>query len=163
MHHTIERVVAIFLRGTVCAILLLIGLAVPSPRSVALAAGCSGSGCMGLNPSTMGCGADAYTYIWGEFADGSVVENRHSSTCNAEWDRTTNDSGGSRYAAASILYPMPNWTSAQNVRSPAKISNGASVYTPMVGPQSINTSSCGDVSTVGPIGLPVLVHCVATG
>ena len=151
------------MRAATCALLFLVGLTIPVPQFGAQAVGCSGSGCTGYNPQSMRCGTGAQTGPWGEFADGSVVENRYNTTCNAEWERTTNDSGGSRYAAGSILYPLPDWNDSQDVSSPGTISNGATVYTPMVGPRSINTSNCGDVSTVGPIDIPVTIHCVAPG
>lgn len=68
---------------------------------------CSGSGCNGLNPNTMGCGADAVTsgsvkILSDGGANQSFVETRKSSACDAKWARATNKSGGARYAAASL-------------------------------------------------------------
>jgi hypothetical protein len=151
------------LRVILCSILFLVGIWMPLSTPQVFAASCYGSGCTGYNPNTMGCGADAKTGPTYS-ASGVLVENRYSVTCNAEWERTTNQSGGSRYAAGSIRYGCANYCYSQNVSSPAPIANGAQVYTPMVGPDStIDTLSCGKVSTTGPISTPVTSPCTGVG
>lgn len=145
------------------ATLVLLGMLVPLPDSVARAASCYGSTCTGLNPQTMGCGADARlgpAHIEDDFR----AENRYSVACNAEWERTINTSGGSRYAAGSIRYGCANFCYSWSVTSPAKIANGSQVYTPMIGPDNIiDTKSCGLVSILGPIGIPVFAPCSGIG
>jgi len=151
------------LRMLLCAGLLVLGAAMPfgvSTQNTAMAKGCSGSGCMGLNPETMGCGTGALTGP-STSSGGALIENRYNTTCNAEWARTTNQSGGNRYAAATIRHGGSQYNqSSQNVSSPGLIANGQRVYTPMVGPDStIDSLSCGSVSTAGPIQTPVWSPC----
>jgi hypothetical protein len=144
------------------ASLFLLNVAIPfgvSPQSTAIAAGCSGSGCTGLNPSTMGCGTGALTGPYTS-SGGALIENRYNTTCDAEWERTTNQSGSSRYAAGSIRYGCANYCYDQSVSSPSAIANGQAVYTPMMGPDgSTSAINCGKVSTTGPIATPVTVNC----
>lgn len=126
----------------------------------AYAASCYGSSCENLNPNTMGCGADAVTsgarkYIGDGGSNLSYVETRKSAACNAKWARTTNNSGGYRYAAATIRYGCANYCYTKNVRSPGTIANTLTVYTPMVAYTGTPTRSCGVVSTSGPIYVPI--------
>lgn len=151
------------LRVLLCSILFLVGLWMPLSTSQVFAASCYGSGCTSYDPHSTGCDLDA---VMGPSttSGGAFIENRYSVTCNAEWERTTNQSGGSRYAAGSIRYGCANYCYSQNVSSPAQIANGAKVYTPMVGPDTtINTLSCGKVSTTGPIPTPVTTPCTGVG
>lgn len=137
----------------------IIPLGLPTPNT-AMAVGCTGSACTGLNPETMGCGTGSLTGP--SFSSGgAVVENRYNTTCNAEWARTTNNSGGNRYAAATIRYGGIRYNyGTQDVSSPGVIANGQRVYTPMIGPENtIDSLSCGSVSTTGPIGTPVWSPC----
>jgi len=132
---------------------------IPGANSTAAAApGCSGSSCTGYNPETMGCGADAATGPT-KTISGGKAENRQSPACNAEWERTRNTSGSSKYAAGSIRYGCADYCYAQSVRSPAKIASGLNVFTPMKGPDSTTpTRSCGKLSDSGPISIPVSVN-----
>lgn len=123
---------------------------------------CSGAGCNGLNPSTMGCGADAVTsgsvkILSDGGANQSFVETRKSSACDAKWARTTNKSGGARYAAASLRYGCSDYCYSRNVSSPGTISNNSQVFTPMQGYIATPTRSCGIVSTSGPIPTPITI------
>lgn len=152
------------LRVILCSILFVVGTWMPQSTPQVFAASCYGSSCTGYNPNTMGCGADAATGPYYITSGGARVENRYSATCNAEWERTINQSGGSRYVAGSIRYGCANYCYSQNVSSPAAIANGEQVYTPMVGPDStIDTLSCGKVSTTGPISTPVTSPCTTVG
>lgn len=142
------------------ASLLLLVLLFPFDGQSSLAAGCSGSSCMGKNPQTMGCGSDAITKKSGSYGDGSRVQNRESSACNAEWTRTINQAVGSRYAAASSRYGCANYCYHKSTSSPGTIARNQQVYSSMVGPDStISTKSCGRVSTSGPISTPVTIQC----
>lgn len=124
------------------------------------AASCVHLSCEDLNPNTMGCGADAVTSGSVKIlADGgnnqSFVETRKSSACDAKWARTTNKSGGNRYAAASLRYGCQNYCSNKSVRSPAAIANNTTVYTVMHAFVATPTRSCGAVSVSGPISIPI--------
>lgn len=145
---------------SVCVFML--GVMIPltaKSQNVAMAAGCSGSGCTGLNPETMGCGTGAMTGPT-KTAGGALIENRYNTTCDAEWERTTNQSGGNRYAAGSIRYGCANYCYAQSVSSPGAISNNQAVYTPMMGADSTTPAiNCGAVGITGPIGVPVTSNC----
>jgi hypothetical protein len=130
----------------------------------AYAVGCHGSGCTGLNPSTMGCGTDAVRSGSRKILnDGgnnqSYVETRKSAACDAKWARAYNISGGNRYAAASIRYGCANYCYNQSVSTSGLIASSATVgiYTPMVGLVPTPTRSCGRVSTSGPIAIPLAV------
>lgn len=151
------------LRMLLCAILIVFGTIIPSPTHEASAASCYGAGCKGYNPETMGCGADARTMLWVAIVGGRA-ENRASVTCNAEWEQTKNESGASKYAAGSIRYGCADFCLSYNISSPAKIGNGQTVYTAMVGPDSqIDTRSCGKLSNTGPIGTPLPINNNCTG
>jgi uncharacterized protein DUF2690 len=130
----------------------ILPLGLPLPNTV-MAVGCTGSECTGLNPETMGCGSSSLTGP-SFSSDSVVVENRYNITCNAEWARTTNNSGSNRYAAATIRYGGIHYNyGTQDVSSPAVIANGQRVYTPMIGPDStIDSLSCGSVSSTGQLG-----------
>jgi len=144
------------LLGGVATIGFVIGVCIPSFQAAAV--GCTGSNCTGLNPETMGCGADALTGPT-KTISGGKAENRYSVACNAEWERTRNQSGIYKYAAGSIRYGCANYCYAQRVRSPAKIASGYNVYTAMKGPDSTTyTRSCGRLSDYGPISIPVPVN-----
>lgn len=129
-----------------------------SRSTPASAAGlCQNVTCEGLNPNTMGCPA-SISGAAKVLPDGvSFVETRKSgaSDCDAKWARTTNQSGGSRYAAASLRYGCSNYCYNQSVSSPGTISNGSVVYTPMHAYAATPTRSCGNVSTSGPIAVPI--------
>jgi hypothetical protein len=128
-------------------------------RSIpASAAGlCKNTGCEGLNPATMQCPATRSGSVKVLPDGASIVETRKSGTsdCDAKWARTTNQSGGSRYAAASLRYGCSNYCYNQSVTSPGTISNGQVVYTPMHAYAATPTRSCGKVSTSGPISIPI--------
>ncbi|TMD67604.1 MAG: DUF2690 domain-containing protein [Chloroflexi bacterium] len=49
-------------------------------------ASCSGNGCNGLNPQTLGCAAGAYTVQTAVFSN-AFVELRYSPTCKVNWGR----------------------------------------------------------------------------
>ena len=131
--------------------------------SSANAVGCRGQQCEGLNPQTMGCGTDAVRagnvkYLSDGGTNLSYVETRKSSACDAKWARTTNVSGGSRYAAATLRYGCSNYCYTKDVRSPDVIANGLPVYTPMHGLAATPTRSCGAVRTTGPIPVPISLN-----
>jgi hypothetical protein len=126
----------------------------------AYAASCYNVTCEGLDPNTMGCGADAVTSGSAKIlSDGgnnqSFVETRKSAACDAKWARTTNKSGGYRYAAASLRYGCTDYCYNQSVRSPGTIANLATVYTSMHAYVATPTRSCGAVSVSGPISIPL--------
>jgi hypothetical protein len=108
----------------------------------------------------MGCGSDATTAGSYTYSGGNKVENRQSATCDAEWERTTNLSGGDRYAGGSIRYGA-GFGNHQSDRSPAKIAHGSQIYTKMVGPDSSTLAlACGKLSSTNLIPLPVEENCV---
>ena len=115
----------------------------------AYAADCYGSNCEDLNPNTMGCSGDAVTsgsvkYLGDGGTNLSFVETRKSTACATKWARTTNRSGGYRYAAATLRYGRDNYCYTKNVSSPGSIANYATVYTPMHNNYySTPTRSCG--------------------
>jgi hypothetical protein len=154
-----ERTLRIFL----FALIIVLGTLIPSTPPHVFAASCYGSTCKGLNPQTMGCGADAKTGP-AIAINGGRAENRYSQTCNAEWERTINQSGVNKYAAGSIRYGCANFCLSYNVSSPGKIAYGQNVYTPMVGPDTtIDTRSCGKTSDTGPIAVPLPINNNCTG
>ena len=122
------------------------------------AASCYGTSCEGLNPNTMGCsaiqsGAGAYIDNYAGF-----VETRLSYNCFAEWARTTNTYTGNMYLAASYCYGGAYYNNYfKNERTPAAVSNGEVVYTPMHG-QHVNNLSCGRSTSWGPLSLPVTLN-----
>ena len=119
-----------------------------------LLAACSGSGCFGLNPQTMGCGNDARTGEYKYFTDG-YVEHRYSQECEAEWARASNQGSSIQYVAASIRYGGSNYDYSLSVSSPSRIGIGQTVYTAMLGPRTFSRV-CGRVNpTVGPIPTPI--------
>lgn len=124
----------------------------------AIAAGnCKNVTCEGLNPFTMNCPAVTAGTVK-VLPDGiSTVETRVSGTadCDAKWAKTRNLSGANRYAAATLRYGCANYCYSQNVSSPGTIASGSSVYTPMHAYASTPTRSCGSVSTVGPLSVPI--------
>lgn len=150
------------LRMLLCAGLFVLAATVPlgmPTQNTAMADGCSGGGCTGLNPETLGCGTGALTGPY-RVSGGALIENRYNTTCDAEWARTTNQSGSDRYAAATIRYGGALYNQdSQDVSSPGTIADGQRVYTPMVGPENIDALNCGLVSTTGPIGTPVMSPC----
>lgn len=126
------------------------------------AASCYNVTCEGLNPNTMGCGADAQTsgsrkYVSDGGTNQSFVETRKSNACDAKWTRTTNKSGGYRYAAGSLRYGCANYCYDQSISSPGTISNNSTVYTMMHAYVATPTRSCGVVSTSGPINIPISI------
>jgi hypothetical protein len=130
-------------------------------RSVpASAAGsCKNTTCDGKFASTMRCPG----YTSGSvkiLSDGhSTVETRASGTsdCDAKWARTYNLSGGNRYAAGSLRYGCANYCYNKSILSPNPIasSNSVGVYIPMAAYVATQTRSCGSVSLVGPISIPI--------
>ncbi len=120
---------------------------------------CQGDSCTGLNPESAGCGDGAITV--GSYSFSTVrVDHRRSppDTCDAEWSRAVNISGGTRYVGASIRYGA-GFVYHQSDRSPAPISNGSAIYSRMKGPSSTLTLACGKVST-SLVLLPVTENCV---
>lgn len=123
---------------------------------------CHGSSCNGLNPETMGCGADAQTHPSVKFLYDTnnvmigVVENRYSlNKCLAQWERTRNLSGGPMYAEGSIRWGGIDYgTNMQSING--YLFNGENVYTPMYGSDSGlgPALNCGSLSTSGPIASP---------
>jgi hypothetical protein len=141
---------------TLIFVFTLLGFFTPTVNAV----GCKGPQCTGLNPQTMGCGADAQRsgsikYLSDGGTNLSFVETRKSVACDAKWARTSNYSGGYRYAAATIRYGCANYCYSQSTRSPGTIANSQTVYTPMVGYIATPTRSCGKVLTTGPISIPL--------
>lgn len=141
--------------SVVCLLILILGLWMPqTPESVVSAVGCTGFSCDGLNPSTMGCGSDATTGTRIVFTNG-VAEHRKSTACDAKWERTRLTSGANKYAAGSIRFGCANYCYAYSVSSPAKISSGEQVYTPMAGNLDMPTRACGKLLDDGPIFVPI--------
>ena len=131
-------------------------------RSTTAYALCFNTSCEGLNPATLGCGADGVTSGSVKvLSDGgnnqSFVETRKSNACDAKWARTTNKSGGNRYAAGSLRYGCTNYCNNQSISSPGTIANNTTVYTMMHAYVATPTRSCGVVSVSGPIGIPISI------
>jgi len=145
---------------------LLAGAWLPFPQSPAQSHVCYGLSCHGYSPAGTQCSNDGYTGPQFTSA-GAKVENRYSVHCNAEWERTTNVSGGSRYAAGSIRWGCANYCLNWSVSSPGLIANGSQVYTLMAAPDIYVPPgaagkvciNCGKVSTSGPISVPVMSPC----
>ena len=100
--------------------------------------------------------------MWDGGNNQSFVETRKSAACDAKWARTTNRSGGYRYAAASLRFGCSNYCYHHSVSSPGTIPNNTVVYTPMVAYAATPTRSCGIVSTSGPISIPISISNVIT-
>jgi hypothetical protein len=123
---------------------------------------CRGGSCNGLNPETMGCGADAQTYTSIPLEDPNnneigIIQNRDSQNCLAQWEKTLNLSGSDMYAEGSIRWGGVDYTpNIQSVSSPGSIENTDSVYTPIYGSDSGLGSAlnCGNLSPSGPIYPP---------
>jgi hypothetical protein len=118
-------------------------------QTLTYAAGCSGSGCQGLNPDSMGCSTGAYTAgSYKILPDGkSKVETRANSTCDAKWARVTNLTTGYRYAGGSLRYGCSNYCYSQSVPTNGTIAPNLAVYTPMNAYIGTPTRSCGKVQT----------------
>lgn len=157
------------IKKTIFKILIIAGISLPMQLYLPItvqAASCSGNDCEDLNPQTMGCGDDAVRSGSRKIiSDGySFVETRYSATCDTKWVRTTNKSGGNRYAAGSLRYGCANYCYDKSISSPAKISNNSTVYSMMHAPGAATpTRSCGIVSTSGPISIPISVDISCTG
>jgi hypothetical protein len=75
------RLMAVLAVGTLFLVIV--------PPTAAQAAGCWENACTGRNPSTMGCGNDAWTTTSvTPVGGGPAVELRHSAVCNAVWARS---------------------------------------------------------------------------
>ncbi len=150
---------------TILCILFMSSLIVIPVHAANLTADCSGSGCHGLNPQTMGCGNDAQSGEYQYFIDG-FVEHRYSVECDAEWARASNQGSSIQYVAASIRYGGSNYDYSLSVSSPSRIGIGQTVYTAMLGPRTFSRV-CGRVNpTVGPISTPLplsTVFCSSVG
>jgi hypothetical protein len=88
--------------GVVLSLLaIVLGSTVVAPTPAA-AAGCSSSGCNGLDPQAAGCSSDAYTLdtIWPD-RGGIKLELRYSPSCYAAWARYYNAYDGN-YGRAEI-------------------------------------------------------------
>lgn len=158
-HLWINKTAGIFL----CLTLMLLGLWIPFPRSglssVTAAPLCTGHGCDGYNPESMGCGADAQSGTYKSLGSGlGIAQHRSSTACDAKWERTINQSGINKYAAGSLRYGCANYCYDRSVRSSAKISSSEQVYTPMEGDTSIPSRACGRIEDSGPISIPVPVY-----
>jgi len=139
---------------TILCILFISSLIIIPVHAANLMADCSGSGCHGLNPQTMGCGNDARTGESKSFT-GGYVEHRYSVECDAEWARASNQGSSIQYVAASIRYGGSNYDYSLSVSSQSRIGVGQTVYTAMLGPRTFSRV-CGRVNpTVGPIPTPV--------
>jgi hypothetical protein len=127
-------------------------------QTLTYAAGCSGSGCQGLNPHSMGCSTGAYTAGSPKILrDGlSFVETRANSTCNAKWARVTNKTTSYRYAGGSLRYGCTNYCYTQSASSPNTIAPNDTVYTPMNAYTATNTRSCGKVQASS-VSVPVAI------
>jgi hypothetical protein len=118
-------------------------------QAMTYAVGCSGSGCLGLNPDSMGCTTGAYTAGAQKFLpDGvSYVETRANTACDAKWARTTNRTNSYRYAGGSLRYGCMDYCYSRSVSSPSTIAPNAVVYTAMQPYVATPTRSCGKVET----------------
>jgi Protein of unknown function (DUF2690) len=105
----------------------LIGLAVTTS---AQAAGCSGIGCDGQDPTLTGCASSAYTvvsdYIYNS-ADTVIgrVDLRYSPTCGTNWARTTS------YIGAETLDAVVT-RDDQGIHYNEYLNNVTNVYTDMI-------------------------------
>ena len=115
---------ACVMRSMVIAATLSVALAVPHARAV----GCTGSGCNGKNPITMGCAADAVTIAPKDFDDAGAgtgtsqrVEVRHSKACNAVWSRARAGAFGNAKVSYSRAYLQGYKTSTSRYRYSAGI------------------------------------------
>ena len=159
----IKRLLRKLIYSLLCLSLLIVGLWIPLPVThsphVMAAPLCTGLGCDGLNPETMGCGADAQSGTYVNLSGGvGRAQHRYSTACNAKWERTTNLSGANKFAAGSLRYGCSNYCYDKSGSSPAKIATNGQVYTPMKGDTSIPSRACGRVEDSGPISIPVPVY-----
>ncbi|MER5639754.1 DUF2690 domain-containing protein [Kitasatospora sp. NPDC002227] len=114
------------------ALLLACGGLAALPAAEAQAAGrCTGSGCTGKDPQTVGCGGDALTTA--SFSGAAVrVELRHSPACQASWARASSAPVGQ------ILYVE----NTRGVRRQITVRSGqATVWTPMAD-ATVATRAC---------------------
>ncbi len=141
----------------VCTVIITVSAWLPVPlRSAFASHTCYGSSCNGLNPNSLGCGADAQTGP-SKTVGGARVQNRYSVHCNSTWERTINISSQSQYAAGSIRFGCSNYCLHYSVSSPGPIAPTQQVYTAMSGPDSLQDElSCGRVALSGPIPVPVI-------
>lgn len=130
----------------------------------AQAASCFQTSCEDQNPSTMGCGTDAVTsgtrkYLSDGGSNLSFVETSKSAACDAKWARAYNRSGYYEYVAASLRYGCSNYCYSKSVstRDPIASSGTVGVYTPMHAYVATPTRSCGVVSAIGPIAVPISI------
>lgn len=146
-----------------CAIILVIVIWMPAvPIHQAWAADCYGATCHGFNPQSMGCQTGSTTGNTKSWYSGKA-ENRFSTTCDAEWERTTNMMF-TQYAAGTIRWGTTYYYS-WSVSSPDPIAPLAKVYTPMKGPQT-TTKSCGYTFSEFPIAVPLPIsptYCTNPG
>jgi hypothetical protein len=149
----------IFIKFLIIALLIII-IQMYIPITVH-AASCYKTTCENLNPQTMGCGDDAVRSGSRKFLSDtySYVETRYSAVCDTKWVRTTNLSGGNRYAAGSLRYGCANYCYDKSISSPDKISNNSVVYSMMAAyGNDTPTRSCGAVENSGPISIPISVN-----
>lgn len=72
---------------------LAVGVPLSTATPAAAAVGCTGTGCTGKNPATMGCATDARTVASVNApGGGGFAELRFSPACNAAWARQPADS-----------------------------------------------------------------------
>lgn len=114
---------------------------------------CSGTGCRGLDPSTSGCSASAYTVAgWADVSgtNGTVRnELRYSTSCVSNWSRATvraNNSNTIWLYAKVWEKPNPGWYYYQYIGA-IPLSVGSSVYTKMVSGTVTTVSFSGISST----------------
>ena len=132
MKTSIPKAISVLVMGILAFLLL-------STVFVVRAATCSGTGCDGLNPNTTGCDATAQN-VHSTTSNGARIELRRSSECSTYWARTTNVSGVSKYANATLKYYY-------FTASPATIANNQLVYSPQkYSSNGAGMAACGQVS-----------------
>ncbi len=106
--------------------LAVAGFGLIAPATTALA-GCSGAGCVGLDPHSTGCDAHASTVssAYGRTTQGVAViyvEERWSSACVANWTRITNLTSSGNWMEANLIdqnnsssQPWEGWVPGGNI------------------------------------------------
>ena len=129
---------------------------------------CYGSTCNGLYANAMGCDGqiNAHTQNFKNLKDTNnniigVMQNRISSLCYSQWEKTINLSGDFRYAEGSIRWGGAYYNVGIHPQtSPWLIDDGRFIYTAMYGVDEgypafpAPTLACGGLSSEGPMEVP---------
>jgi hypothetical protein len=121
-----------------------------------VSAACTGTGCIGKDPSAQGCGADAVTKKW-IYTPGNIypglgqAQLRYSPTCLAMWARTLNTSAFWYYTAATIW-----WSNMVQYSYSGGTYPNQTVYTNMLS-HTYSGQACGKISSSA-ISVPITVN-----